>query len=493
MSAENDFSVGSIPRHIIDLAIPMTLGQFVQMAYNLVDRIYIGHLPGTSSMALTGLGLTFPIITIIMAFTNLFGTGGMALYSIARGKHDIDAERRYMENTFIMLCLTSIFVMLLGYLFMKPILYLFGASDVTYPYSAEYLRIYLIGTPLVMLATGMNGFINAQGYGRTGMFTILIGAVINIILDPIFIFGLGLGISGAAIATIISQLVSVIWVMAFLCGRKSLTRLRVRRARFERKAVGQITRLGVAGFVMQATNGVVQVAANNMLGIYGGDIYIGIMTVVNSVRDVVSLPLHGFTNAAQPVIGYNYGARKISRIREVIRFTTPVTVTYMLFCWAVIFMLPRPIMHVFNSDPELLAKGVPMLHIFFFGFFFMAFQSVGQSTFVGLGKSKHGDVLLSLSQGHHRRAADDHSAADRRAGRRRRFSRRTDLQSHRRTLLLLHHALDHAPVARRSNRVTIASTHVHLFSVDMRFSIDDTAPLQYNIAKELLCFTRYWR
>ena len=325
MSAENDFSVGSIPRHIIDLAIPMTLGQFVQMAYNLVDRIYIGHLPGTSSMALTGLGLTFPIITIIMAFTNLFGTGGMALYSIARGKHDIDAERRYMENTFIMLCLTSIFVMLLGYLFMKPILYLFGASDVTYPYSAEYLRIYLIGTPLVMLATGMNGFINAQGYGRTGMFTILIGAVINIILDPIFIFGLGLGISGAAIATIISQLVSVIWVMAFLCGRKSLTRLRVRRARFERKAVGQITRLGVAGFVMQATNGVVQVAANNMLGIYGGDIYIGIMTVVNSVRDVVSLPLHGFTNAAQPVIGYNYGARKISRIREVIRFTTPVT------------------------------------------------------------------------------------------------------------------------------------------------------------------------
>lgn len=388
MSAENDFSVGSIPRHIIDLAIPMTLGQFVQMAYNLVDRIYIGHLPGTSSMALTGLGLTFPIITIIMAFTNLFGTGGMALYSIARGKHDIDAERRYMENTFIMLCLTSIFVMLLGYLFMKPILYLFGASDVTYPYSAEYLRIYLIGTPLVMLATGMNGFINAQGYGRTGMFTILIGAVINIILDPIFIFGLGLGISGAAIATIISQLVSVIWVMAFLCGRKSLTRLRVRRARFERKAVGQITRLGVAGFVMQATNGVVQVAANNMLGIHGGDIYIGIMTVVNSVRDVVSLPLHGFTNAAQPVIGYNYGARKISRIREVIRFTTPVTVTYMLFCWAVIFMLPRPIMHVFNSDPELLAKGVPMLHIFFFGFFFMAFQSVGQSTFVGLGKSK---------------------------------------------------------------------------------------------------------
>ena len=388
MSTQNDFSVGSIPRHVIDLAIPMTLGQLVQMAYNLVDRIYIGHLPGTSSMALTGLGLTFPIVTIIMAFTNLFGTGGMALYSIARGKQDVSAERRYMENTFIMLCATSLVLMVFCYLLMKPILYLFGASDVTYPYSAEYLRIYLVGTPLVMLATGMNGFINAQGYGRTGMFTILIGAVINIILDPIFIFGFDMGISGAAIATVISQLISVVWVMAFLCGRKSLTRLHVRQAKFVRKAVGQITKLGVAGFVMQGTNCVVQVAANNMLGIYGGDIYIGIMTVVNSVRDVVTLPLHGFTGAAQPVIGYNYGARKIGRVREVIRFTTPVTVCYMLLCWAIIFMLPEPIMHVFNSDPELLEKGVPMLHIFFFGFFFMAFQSTGQSTFVGLGKSK---------------------------------------------------------------------------------------------------------
>ncbi len=388
MSVENDFSVGSIPRHIIDLAIPMTLAQLVQMAYNLVDRIYIGHLPGTSSIALTGLGLTFPIITIIMAFTNLFSTGSVALYSIARGKQDAAAERRYMENAFLLLLLTSVVVMVLCFVFMHPILYLFGASDETYPYSAAYLRIYLIGTPLVMLATGMNGFINAQGYGKTGMFTILIGAIINIILDPIFIFVLDLGISGAAIATVISQLLSVIWVMAFLTSRRSLTPLRVRQARIDLTATKQITQLGVAGFVMQATNGIVQVAANNMLGIYGGDIYIGIMTVLNSVRDVVSLPLHGFTNAAQPVIGYNYGARKLGRIRQIIRFTTPVTVVYMALCWLIIFLLPQPIMHVFNSDPELLAKGTPAMHLFFFGFFFMAFQSVGQSTFVGLGKSK---------------------------------------------------------------------------------------------------------
>lgn len=388
MSVENDFSVGSIPRHIINLAIPMTLAQLVQMAYNLVDRIYIGHLPGTSSIALTGLGLTFPIITIIMAFTNLFSTGGVALYSIARGKQDEAAERRFMENSFLMLLLTSLVVMVLCFVFMHPILYLFGASDDTYPYSAAYLRIYLIGTPLVMLATGMNGFINAQGYGKTGMFTILLGAVVNIILDPIFIFVLDLGISGAAIATIISQLLSVIWVLAFLTSRRSLTPLRVRQVRFNKSAIRQITQLGVPGFVMQATNGIVQVAANNMLGIYGGDIYIGIMTVLNSVRDVVTLPLHGFTNAAQPVIGYNYGARKLERIRQIIRFTTPVTVVYMALCWLIIFLLPQPIMHVFNSDPELLTKGTPAMHLFFFGFFFMAFQSVGQSTFVGLGKSK---------------------------------------------------------------------------------------------------------
>lgn len=395
MSNDNDFSVGSIPRHVTSLAIPMMLGQLVQMAYNLVDRIYIGHLPGASSTALTGLGLTFPIITIIMAFTNLYGSGGMALYSIARGRHDEAAERRYLENTFIMLCLTSLLVVALGYLFMRPILYLFGASEVTYPYSAEYLRIYLIGTPLVMLATGMNGFINAQGFGRTGLLTICIGAGINIILDPIFIFVLDLGIAGATTATIISQLISVIWVMAFLCGKRSLTRLRLHQVRFDGRAVWQIVKLGISGFVMQATNGIVQVAANKMLGIHGGDLYIGIMTVANSVRDVMLLPLHGFTGGAQPVIGYNYGAGKISRVRAVIRFVAPMMVGYMLLCWALIFVFPEPIMHVFNSDPELLEKGVPMMHIFFFGIFFMVFQSVGQSTFVGLGKSKQA-VFFSL-------------------------------------------------------------------------------------------------
>ena len=219
MTEQNDFSTGSIPRHILTLAIPMTLAQLVQIAYNLVDRIYIGHMEGTSSMALTGLGLTFPIVTVIMAFTNLFGTGGAPLFSIARGRQNEEAEHRYMENTFLMLCISSVAITLLCYGFMKPVLYLFGASDESYPYAAEYLRVYLLGTPFVMISTGMNGFINAQGFGKTGMFTILFGAVANIILDPIFIFGFNMGIAGAAIATVISQLLSAVWVMLFLTGK----------------------------------------------------------------------------------------------------------------------------------------------------------------------------------------------------------------------------------------------------------------------------------
>ena len=225
MENRNDFSQGSIYRHIMSLAIPMTIAQMVQVLYNIVDRIYIGHLEAGSSLALTGLGLTFPIITIISAFTNLFGMGGAPLCSIARGKNDMERAETIMGNTFFLLLVSSFVLMLASYVFMKPLLYMFGASDTTYPYAKEYLKIYLLGTPFVMLGTGMNGFINSQGFGKIGMMTILLGAIVNIILDPIFIFYLKLGISGAAIATILSQLLSAIWVMKFLLGEKTILKL----------------------------------------------------------------------------------------------------------------------------------------------------------------------------------------------------------------------------------------------------------------------------
>lgn len=395
MENKNDFSQGNIYKHIMALAIPMTIAQMVQVLYNIVDRIYIGHLQGSSSLALTGLGLTFPIVTVIAVFTNLFGMGGAPLCSIARGKSDMERAEIIMGNTFILLVISSFILMFSSYIFMKPLLYLFGASDITYPYAEEYLKIYLLGTPFIMLGTGMNGFINSQGFGKIGMMTILLGAIINIILDPIFIFYFNLGISGAAIATIISQLLSVIWVMKSLLGDKTILKLNKKSMKLESELSKNIMGLGLAGFVMSATNGAVQIACNATLKGQGGDVYIGIMTVLSSIRDVIMLPIHGVTTGAQPVLGYNYGAKKYDRIKKGIFFITVVTVIYMLIAWIVVFIFPENFIKVFSSDNELLVKGIPAMNIYYFGFFMMAFQVAGQSIFVALGQSKQA-VFFSL-------------------------------------------------------------------------------------------------
>lgn len=395
MENRNDFSQGSIYRHIMSLAMPMTIAQMVQVLYNIVDRIYIGHLEAGSSLALTGLGLTFPIITIISAFTNLFGMGGAPLCSIARGKNDMERAETIMGNTFFLLLVSSFILMLASYIFMKPLLYMFGASDTTYPYAKEYLKLYLLGTPFVMLGTGMNGFINSQGFGKIGMMTILFGAIANIILDPIFIFYLKLGISGAAIATILSQLLSAIWVMKFLLGEKTILKLTKKNMRLEGELIKSITGLGLAGFVMSATNGAVQIVCNATLKGHGGDIYVGIMTVLSSIRDVIILPIHGVTTGAQPVLGYNYGAKKYDRIKKGIIFVTVVTVIYMLLAWIIVFLYPGSFIKVFSSDMELIVKGIPAMNIYYFGFFMMAFQVAGQSIFVALGQSKQA-VFFSL-------------------------------------------------------------------------------------------------
>lgn len=388
MDNKSDFSKGSIYSHILQLAIPMTIAQLVQMLYSVVDRIYIGHLPGTSAMALTGLGLTFPIVSLTAAFTNLFATGGAPLASIARGAGKDDEAERIMGNTFSMLLITSLVLMLAFYSLMRPLLFLFGASEVTYPYARDYLMIYLAGTPFVLMGTGMNSFINAQGFGKTGMATVLLGAVANIILDPVFIFIFDMGIAGAAIASVASQLLSAAFVISFLMGRRTLMRLRLSIMRPSLPTVRKITGLGLAGFIMQASNGAVQIACTSTLRIFGSDIYVGIMTVLNSIRDMVSLPAQGLTDAGRPVIGYNYGAREFGRIRKAIRFLTAIGVTYMLISWLILFLFPEPFIHLFSSDPELLGKGVGAMHIYFFGFFMMALQFCGQTVFVGLGKSR---------------------------------------------------------------------------------------------------------
>ena len=340
VTGKNDFSKGAVWKNIMSLSVPLMVAQLVQLCYNIVDRIYIGHLPGTSSLALTGLGLTFPIITVITAFTNLFGSGGAPLCSIARGEGNEERAKKIMGNSFFMLVLTGAILTVVCEVFKKPVLYLFGASDDTYPYAAAYLTIYLIGTIFVMIGVGMNNFISAQGFGKTSMLTVLVGAAINIVLDPVFIFLFNMGVQGAALATVISQFISAAWVLKFLTGKKALFTLNLRAMKPDWRLIGRITGLGLSGFTMSVTNGLTQIACNRMLGIFGGDSYIAIMTVLNSVREIFMLPLNGVTNGAQPVLGFNYGAKEYGRVRQGVRFTTAVTIIYTVIAWIIVMLIP---------------------------------------------------------------------------------------------------------------------------------------------------------
>ena len=385
-------------RIIIAQSLPLILAQLVQLLYNVVDRIYIGHLPQAGSTALTGVGLAFPLTTLIAAFTQLFGTGGTPLFSIARGAGKEERARRLMGNTFVLLAACSVVLFFLCFVFRRPVLYLFGASDVTYPYADAYLKIYLFGTTFSMISTGMNGFINAQGFPRIGMLTTLIGAFLNLVLDPLFIFGFHMGVSGAALATVISQAVSAVWVFRFLRGGRILIRLERKYMKAGLTMTGEIVTLGLAGFMVYGTNFLVQVTCNMMLKKVGGalgDLYIGVMTIINSVRDIANLPIHGLTSGAQPVLGFNYGAGKPQRVREGIRFMGLLGIGYTILFWGVILLIPHFFLGIFTTDPRILELGIRGLKIYFFGFCFMAFQFTGQSTFTGLGFSRRA-IFFSL-------------------------------------------------------------------------------------------------
>lgn len=392
---ENDFSQGSIARNILNLALPMTLAQLINVLYSVVDRIYIGHIPHVSADALTGVGLALPVITVITAFANLFGMGGAPLCSIARGEHEEERAENVMGNSFTLLLISGAVLMTVCLMFREPILYLFGASDVTYPYADQYITIYLLGTLFVMTSLGMNNFINAQGFGKTGMLTVLLGAVLNIILDPILIFGFDMGVRGAAVATVISQGASALWVFRFLTGEKALLKIKRKSMRLKKKLVREITLLGTSGFVMSVTNGLVQIVCNAVLSRHGGDLYVGIMTVINSVREIFNMPLTGLTSGAQPVIGYNYGAGRPDRVKAAVKFMTAWSILFSIVVWAVIFFEPRFFMNLFTQETELIQEGIPAMRIYFCGIFMMALQFAGQSTYVALNRPKQA-VFFSL-------------------------------------------------------------------------------------------------
>ena len=391
----NDFSKGSIARNIMDLAVPMTLAQLINVMYSIVDRIYIGHLPQASAQALTGIGLGLPILTIITAFANFFGMGGAPLCSIARGGHEEKRAEKVMGNSFTMLLISGAVLMAVCLLFKEPLLYLFGASEATYPYADQYITVYICGTLFVMTSLGMNNFINAQGFGKTGMLTVLLGAVMNIILDPVFIFGLGMGVRGAAAATILSQGASALWVFRFLTGKKALLKLSGKSMKLEAGLVKEITLLGTSGFVMSVTNGTVQIVCNAVLARHGGDLYVGIMTVINSVREIITMPVTGLTSGAQPVIGYNYGAGCYGRVKSAIKFMSIGCIVFSLAVWAVLFFEPRFFLHLFTQETELIEAGIPAMRIYFCGIFMMALQFAGQSTYVALNRPKQA-VFFSL-------------------------------------------------------------------------------------------------
>ena len=391
---KNDFSSGKVSSRILSQAAPLMLAQLVHLLYNVVDRVYIGHM-AAGEMALTGIGLAFPLTSLTGAFINLFATGGAPLFSIARGAGDENRAAKLQTQVAVLLFAMGIFLTALETVLMKPILYLFGAGPESYPFAREYAEIYILGTVFSMLSTGLNSFINAQGYPVLGMMTITLGAVMNLILDPSFIFVFDMGIRGAAIATVLSQVASAIWVLCFLFGEKNLYPVKREDIHFDFGLIKEIVPVGFAGFIMQGTNSLNQAVCNNMLGIYGGDLYVGIMAVTDSIREIVQLPTSTITAGSQPVLGYNYGAKKYSRVRDGIRFMTLVTFCYTAAAWAAVLLLPGAFMRIFTNNTEMIELGVRSLRLYFAGFVFMTFQSAGQSSFTALKCPKRA-IFFSL-------------------------------------------------------------------------------------------------
>ncbi len=390
MAAKGDFSRGKVSRIILKLGLPMMLAELVHVLYNIVDRMYVGRMAENGTLALTGLGLSFPLVTLIGAFANLYSTGGATLATIARGEQRHRKAERIMASSFTMLMITGAVLTVVLYLAAPTVLRWLGGDDETLPMALAYFRIYVLGTIPVLLSLGMNPFINAQGFPRVGMVTVLIGAGLNIVLDPLLIYHFAMGIRGAALATILSQFVSAVWVLVFLCGKKAV--LRLRGFCLDREEIGRILSLGVTGFTFKVTNSLTQALVNMMLKAWGGvlsTLYVGAMSLINSLREIMSLPNNGIVSGGQSVMSFNYGSRLWGRVSECIRFIFLSGLGMNLFMWALVMLIPEPLIRVFTEDEALIARTVECARIYFGAFPFMALQQAGQSTFVALNYPKY--------------------------------------------------------------------------------------------------------
>lgn len=389
-AAKGDFSQGKVSALIVRLGLPIMLAELVHVLYNIVDRMYIGHMENGGTEALTGLGVCFPLITLIGAFANLCSTGGATLSTIARGQGDNERAERILSTAFCFLLLVGAALSVLLFVTAPYTLRLLGGNETSLPYALPYFRIYVLGTVPVLISLGMNPFINAQGFPRVGMVTVILGAALNIGLDPLFIYVLHMGVQGAALATVLSQLASAAWVLIFLTGQKPVTRLR--RLGIDGTALKNVLKLGVTGFTFKVTNSVTQAIVNVMLKAWGGplsQLYIGAMSLLNSMREIMSLPLNAVTTAGQNVMSFNYGAKRYGRVSDSIRFILLGGLTINTVMWAMVMFVPRPMIQLFTDDEDLIALTVHCARIFFGAFPFMAFQVTGQNTFVGLNYPKH--------------------------------------------------------------------------------------------------------
>lgn len=375
----------------------MLVAQFMSLLYNIVDRIYIARIPGVGTTALGAVGLCFPIIVIITAFANLFGSGGAPLFSISRGAQKREEVKKILHTSFSMVVYSALILMVAGMLLARPLLFLFGASSETIRYAWPYLMIFLLGTLPSMLATGLNPFINAQGYPTMGMLSVSIGAIANILLDPLFIFVFRLGITGAAIATVISQIMCACFVFYFLHNRAEYKIRLLSFSELSKYAViaGNIISLGTSGFIMLLTNSLVSIACNSVLSHIGGDLFVSVMTIIASTRQMIETPIYAIVEGASPIISYHYGGARPGHVRKAIRVMALLVLAYTALSWSAILFAPDALIRIFSSDAGLRSDAVHALNLYFSAFIFMDLQYIGQTTFKSLNKKKQA-IFFSL-------------------------------------------------------------------------------------------------
>lgn len=378
---------GSVGKLLLSLSLPAIIAQLVNVLYNIVDRIFIGRMD-SGEIAMAGVGVAFPLIMIISAFSALIGMGGAPLAAIKMGEKDNDGAERIISNSFSILVIIGIICTIVFFIFKEDLLWAFGASDSTIGYAVDYLTIYLFGTVFVQIALGMNPFINTQGFAKIGMITVVIGAIINIVLDPIFIFIFDLGVKGAALATILSQFVSAVWVLSFLFSRKSILKIRKEYLIPKLKVLLPITALGISPFIMQSTESLVLISLNNKLQMYGGDLAVGAMTIMSSIMQIVTLPLLGLSQGAQPIISYNFGAEKIGRVKKTFKLLLTCCLAYTITIWCALMIFPEFFVGIFNNKPELVEITSWSIRIFFGGIIIFGVQMACQQTFLALGQAK---------------------------------------------------------------------------------------------------------